>query len=96
MYMIILLLYLWLWSNRHVSQCVCGFLQWTATQKYSKLLSQREKGKITIDLCTFHCYHINYCRLKVARTELDKMMAELKEKQDALEEVESKVCGFII
>ena len=31
-------------------------------------------------------------RLKVARSELDKMMLELKGKQDALQEVETKVC----
>ena len=32
-----------------------------------------------------------YCRLKTARAELDKMMAELKEKEEALEVVETKV-----
>lgn len=31
-------------------------------------------------------------RLNIARSELDKMMLELKEKQDALQEVETKVC----
>ena len=31
-------------------------------------------------------------RLKVARSELEKMMLELKGKQDALQEVETKVC----
>ena len=32
-----------------------------------------------------------YCRLKTARSELVKMMAELKEKEEALEVVETKV-----
>ena len=66
-----------------------------AMDLYSRVYKTVEpkRAKLVKYLFSFFLLSVtNDChRLEVARTELEKMMTELKEKQDALEEVETKV-----
>ncbi len=82
-------------SFRPVNQCVCGLEQWTFIQEFSRQLSPREKSNyhtiITSSSTLIIIIVIISFRLKITQTELDKMMIQLKEKQDALNEVVSKV-----
>ena len=63
-----------------------------AMDLYSKVFRTVEPKRERYVKHTPLIHHILcYCRLKTARAELDKMMAELKEKEEALEVVETKV-----
>lgn len=85
--LIILLLY------RPASQCACGLEPWISTLKCSVPWSLRESGMHTpLDAAVVVILYC--CRLKTARAELAKMMAELKEKEEALEVVETKVSYY--
>ena len=62
--------------------------------KYSKVFKTVEPKRERCVHALYYCMlllSLHLYRLKVARSELDKMMLQLREKQAALDEVEAKV-----
>lgn len=65
-----------------------------AMDKYSKVFKTVEPKRERCVHVLYYCvllHSLHLYRLKVARSELDKMMLQLREKQAALDEVEAKV-----
>ena len=91
-------------SNISVQACKSMCMWVRAMDLYSKVFRtvepKREKYGVVVSIPLSHtrtfllisAVGFFFTRLKSAQSELSKMMAELKEKQEALAEVESKVC----